>query len=149
MGGLQVLLERRDRAETTSAQNAFGQVSNGVVLRVRLQFLQRFERQTALVASVFVNVFFGHENILLSGMNFAEVNVQVLNRGEVKIAALLPAQVSRSVGRLFDFHVTGVVLMLAQVVNILAHFLTSRASVFVDILLLDFVGFLVRFVQIR
>jgi len=143
--GLQVLLERGNRSETASAQHALGQVPYSVVLGVRLQLVQRLERQAALVAPVFINVLFGHEDVLLPGVvRFAEMDVQVLHRGEVHATALFPAQVPRPVRRLFDFNVTGVVLMLTQVVNVLAHLLTSGALVvFVHILFVDFVGFLV------
>lgn len=81
VGGLEVSLERLDRAKRSSAEGALGRVPDGVVLRVLLQLLQRLEREAALAASILVHVFLADGERGRSGrVDLPVVLLQLLQR---------------------------------------------------------------------
>lgn len=87
MGGFEVSLERLNRPKRSSTEGALGRVSDGVILRVLLQLLQCFERETALAASILIYMFLADSERGCSGrMDLPVVLLQLL-QGAANTAA--------------------------------------------------------------
>lgn len=73
---LQVLLQSLEGSETALAKTTHSSCSDYMVLRMKLQLLDGFEGQAALVATVLVDVAIGYWQLGPFSMNFIEMRLK-------------------------------------------------------------------------